>query len=584
VITKLWQQRRPDDGERGIALVTVIAVGAVLTILLTAAITYSVGSTKSARSTQDWNGALAAAYAGIDEYQSRLAADTTYFKFGNPAATFSATSAVTLPTGAAVNPAFGVGPAGTWATVPGSAGEAKFRYEVDTSKYYIDQTIKIRSTGLAGGETRSIVADLRQEGFISFLYFTDYEIQDPQLSGSVVADCVKYAYAGRPSTGCSEIAFGGGDTLKGPVHSNDTLRICDATFTGEVTTGYNPATGLRYSPRSSTNATCSGQVFSALYGPPKNHGVIAMPATNTQLKKETRSDLGSADVPLPGCLYTGPTEITLNSGGTMTVRSPWTKKTNVVGDPATSGSTPSACGAPGTGAGQLGSTAGASVSVPNNNIVYVQNVPSNTADPNYWASPPAGLDWSTGAFGKNGLGYPRATEVQPQAATAALPAYGYRNGDVFIKGTLKGRMTVAAENYIYATGDIKRNNVDDDMLGLVGNNAVFVWNPRNSSNDNILTDTNRTIEAAILSVAHTFQVQNYQYTGERGTLTIRGAIAQKFRGIVHSGSNGYVKAYEYDGRFKTSAPPKFLSPVTTTYGVTVWVEIKPVFNKDGSYR
>jgi hypothetical protein len=226
------------------------------------------------------------------------------------------------------------------------------------------------------------------------------------------------------------------------------------------------------------------------------------------------------------------------------------------------------------------------VSVPNNNIVYVQNVPSNVADPNYWssASTPTGLTVTTGADGKNGLGYPASGEVTPQAATSALPAYGYRNGDVFIKGTLKGRMTVAAENYIYAIGDIKRNNANDDMLGLVGNNAVFVWNPKNSSGGTVLGGTDRTIEAAILSVSHTFQVQNYQNTGERGKLFIRGAIAQKFRGIVHSGSNGYIKRYEYDYRFKTQAPPKFLSPVTTTYGVTVWVEIKPVFNVDGSYR
>ncbi len=105
---------------------------------------------------------------------------------------------------------------------------------------------------------------------------------------------------------------------------------------------------------------------------------------------------------------------------------------------------------------------------------------------------------------------------------------------MFVKGDLKGQVTVAAENFVYATGDIKYEDDSRDMLGLVGNNAVLVWNPMNTSNDNMLTDSSRRIDAAILSVAHTFQVQNYDRGGNRGTLTINGAIAQKFRGIVRS--------------------------------------------------
>ncbi len=78
------------------------------------------------------------------------------------------------------------------------------------------------------------------------------------------------------------------------------------------------------------------------------------------------------------------------------------------------------------------------------------------------------------------------------------------------------------------------------------------------------------------------QVQNYDVGGNRGTLTVTGAIAQKFRGIVRSGSNGYAKNYLYDERLRYTAPPKFLSPVTTTYGVTVWIEVGKAFNGDGT--
>ncbi|MFS0700696.1 hypothetical protein AB6N24_12060 [Cellulomonas sp. 179-A 4D5 NHS] len=579
---QLVRRARSGEDDSGMAMILVIGVSAVLAIFMVAAVSFAIGTQRSSRATQDWNAAMAAAYAGVEEYQSRLANDTTYFQYGNPAATFSSASDVALPP--VVNPAFGVGTSGTWAPVAGSGGEAKFRYEVDNAKFDADGTLRLRSTGLAGGETRTIVADLKQQGFIDFLYFTDFEIQDPLVAGDDVAFCSRYAWAGRTySTSCSEIAFGGNDDINGPAHSNDTIRICDARFRGTVTTAYNPASGVKYVKRTSNNATCSGQVFD-LPGYPAYSPVLPMPATNSQLKKETRSDL-SQDVPRPGCLYTGPTEIVLNSSGTMTVRSPWTKKTNVVGDTPTTGSSPAACGTPGNSAGQLGGPTGQTISVPANNVVYVQNVPTVLTDPNYSAAPPSGLSTSTGAGGRNGLGYPMTNETTPESSTAANPAYGFKNGDVFVKGTLQGKLTIAAENYVYVVGDTKYADGQRDMLGLVGNNAVWVWNPLNSSNASLLGGSNRRIDAAILSVAHTFQVQNIgRGGGNRGTLMVNGAIAQKYRGTVKSGSNGYTKDYNYDERFRYTAPPKFLSPVTTTYGVNVWVEVSPVFAPSGTYQ
>ncbi|WP_281535910.1 hypothetical protein [Cryobacterium breve] len=487
---------------------------------------------------------------------------------------------VTLPTGTLTNPAFGVGSAGTWATVAGSGGTASFRYEVDNSAYSSSGTLRIRATGRVGSQTRSIVANLKQQGFIDFLYFTDYEIQDPDQSGASVTQCVKYGWAGRPlpgsGTSCSDIAFGNGDVINGPVHSNDRIRICDATFSGMVTTA-NPGTGLLYLKQDSNGNSCTGQSIplGVTYSP-----VVGMPSTNSQMKKETRTDL-TTDVPLPGCLYTGPTSIVFNSAGTMTVRSPWSKFTNVIGDPATSGvNIPAKCGTVGTAAGSLGSAGGATIPVLVNNLVYVQNVPSGTSDPNGWPTSGSGSYPSTYASNTcasgNGIGYPMANE-----SVASIPtSYGCRNGDIFVKGTLQGAMTIASENFVYVTGDITYSNASTDILGIVGQNAVWVWNPVNGSNVDLLPN-DRQINAAILSVSHTFQVQNYDRGGSQGTLTVNGAIAQKFRGIVRSGSNGYIKAYSYDQRFKYVAPPKFLSPVATTYGVSVLVEVKSAFTTGG---
>ncbi|RJT88568.1 hypothetical protein D6T64_10405 [Cryobacterium melibiosiphilum] len=567
--------------EAGAALLMVVGVGLVLVLMVATAMTFSVSGHVKSVSDENWNAAMAAAYAGIEDYESRIADDSAYVRFGDATAAFSTGSTLTLPTGSAVNPAFGSGAAGAWGGIIGST--ATFRYEIDNTQYATNGVVRIRSTGRAGTQTRSVVANLEQKGFIDYLYFTDYEIMDPALTGVDVATCVKYSWAGRPapsgSFNCGEVAFGNSDVIDGPTHSNDTLRVCDAIFKSRVSTGFNPATGDRYKKQRSDGSSCGGQNF--LAGSPVYSPVVAMPATNSVMKREVRSDL-STDVPHPGCLYTGPTSIVLNSSGSMTVRSPWTKKTNVAGDPATSGTTPAACGVPGTGSGGLGSALGATVPVLEANLVYVQNVPTVTTDPNYWAAltQPSTFTASTCTTG-NGLGFPMAGEYVASISTS----FGCRNGDVFTKGNLKGTMTVASENFLYVTGDIRYVNAATDMLGLVGQNAVWIWNPVAASGggsySNLLSN-DRHIDAALLSVAHTVQVQNSNVAGGQGDLTLNGALAQKFRGSVGTSSGvGYSKDYHYDDRFLYTAPPKFLSPVATTYGVGLLVEVRSAFLATG---
>jgi hypothetical protein len=156
--------------------------------------------------------------------------------------------------------------------------------------------------------------------------------------------------------------------------------------------------------------------------------------------------------------------------------------------------------------------------------------------------------------------------------------YGCETGDAFVDGQLNGAVTVAADNYVYVTGDLTYTD-SNDMLGLVGNQSVLVWNPIDKNTNTLLTDNGRTIDAAIISVLHSFAVQNYDVGADRGTLNVKGAIAQKYRGIVRQfnsgGPSGYAKNYVYDTRFQYAAPPKYLSPTTTTFAVTRWVEVTP---------
>lgn len=604
-------KKRLGHNDDGIAMVMVIGVGSVLTLLAVAAVAYTTGSINKASDDEDWNGALAAAYAGVEEYQSMLANDPGYIRYGNPLSTHTkyvdpatptlVSSVVAPPT---ANPAFGLGTGGPWAKVPGSAkvtggaANAFYRYEVNNSKYYSQGTVTLRSTGKVGSTTRTIYADLKQTGFVDYVYFTDKETVDPYDD---LSPCNRYFYdtPTRPTSGtvtCTDIQFGAADVIHGDVHSNDRIVIeCGATFEGPITTGYKPASASTLNYKKV--GTCTQPNFAGGV-PPVSVTPTGLPATNSEMKKETRTDLPDT-VPNPGCLYTGPTSITFTSDGYMQVISPYTRKTQVSGEPATSGTTPAACGTVGTATGSLGSLAGARVKVPTNNLVFVQNVPGTSTDPNYTAATTVmtnGVASTNSAYlsckgsdAKNVLGYPKTNEVAP-AAINSVPSYGCRNGDLFVKGTMSGALTVSAENYVYITDDVQYNDDEKDVLGLVGQNAIYMWSPVKKTGTSTYgcldgyCDTDRTVEAALLSVAHTITVQNVAISVPyRGILTIKGSMAQKFRGIVRNNS-GYNKDYNYDKRFKYMAPPKFLTPASTTYGVSTWIEIKPVFNASGSYR
>jgi hypothetical protein len=598
--------------DEGIALVIVIGISVVLLLLVTVALNASLSAVKTSKSDESWNGAIAAAYAGIEDYKSKLANDSGYYRYGNSSSQFTISSGSNVTAPSTTNPAFGTGVSGTWAVIPdGNAHDqdyAYYRYEVDNHAYVDSGTLRVRATGKVGDQTRSVVANLKQTGFIDFLYYTTYEITDPVLGGLTAAQqlsCTKYAYAGRPSSGCGALAFGAFDVINGPMHTNDTFRSCGSTFNGAVTTSYYPASGDAYVRGNATSAGCpTGTVEHFPKGKPASVSTLELPQTNKTMFNEVRTDI-PLDTPRPGCLYTGPTKITFTADGKMTVRSPWTKVTRISNAAGTSGTTPTECGLPGIGTGQLGSAGGATVTVPARNLIYVQDVQfvstAVSATQPQWQTntypkkPVSGTYSSTDCTNGNFLGYPIANE---DIRTGISSAYNCKKGDVFVEGIVDGEVTINAENYIYVTNDLVYDSTaPNSVLGLVAQNQVWVWNPVHDWNG--VTGTNaaatrfysgdRKINAAMLSVNKTFQVQNYDVGGPRGSLIITGAIAQKFRGPVATGNTttgalttGFSKNYNYDERFKYTAPPKFLSPVSTTYGVSTIVESKTAYNPDGS--
>ena len=268
-------------------------------------------------------------------------------------------------------------------------------------------------------------------------------------------------------------------------------------------------------------------------GDPEPVPILPLPSTNTAIKVETDRTAGKT-----GCLYNGPTRIMLNSSGTMTVTSPFTTFS------------------------AYASCVGTNVALPTNGVIYVQNVPSTQT--------------ATCTGSQNRLGYPISGDVT---------SYGCRDGDVFVSGTLRGRLTIAAENNIVIVANTTYQTTgasSTDMLGLVANQFVQVYHPVNSSGTNLSdsrnptsTFTNPQIHAAMLALGHSFIVQNYDEGAQLGTITINGVIAQKWRGPVGtSGGTGYLKGYGYDTRLQYASPPYVQDITDTPYRVSQTAEIQ----------
>ncbi len=146
-------------------------------------------------------------------------------------------------------------------------------------------------------------------------------------------------------------------------------------------------------------------------------------------------------------------------------------------------------------------------------------------------------------------------------------------GNMYIEGTVKGRVTMASENSIIVTGDlVLADGINGtDLVGLVAGNSLNVFHPwvdnwyKNSSN--VWGWKNTPVEVAawprrytdpgtgsynpadgvqiagsIQTLQHSFFVQQYNKGTEQGTLLVQGSIAQRWRGIVGtSGGTGYTE-------------------------------------------
>lgn len=547
---------RRTTGEQGFALITTVLVIALLAAFSLVVLQQTLSSTTLSKKDQDWVAALGAAQAGVDDYLSRIN-DTNggYYVW---------TTANPDP----ANPAMGfTGGAARWAPVPTAGGEAargSFHYDVDTTGFTGTSTVSpngnivVSSTGRVGSRSRTITATVRRSGFVDYVYFTDFETQDPLTYSSqaardaAVTNCTNYYGTRSASPTCTDIAFNN-DVLNGPVHSNDTMLVCgNVTFKDTVTTGSGPIAAN--AGRAFRNDGCGSTTGTTFLRPedPQSVKRVDLPTTNLGLKAET-----SAAASPRGCLYVGPTKIVIN-GSQLKVASPWTKTV-----------TP-------------GCAKDTWFPIPVNGVVYVDVVPAEgTTDPNSWGAVEAGKPTCppTG----NNVNYPIPTETDWN--------YPCKAGDVFIEqldgapaSALQGRLTVSANNNLYITNhlDYAGGTGGTSFLGLIAEQFVYVWHPvSGGTNLNLPGQStpflDARISAALLSVNHAITVQHFGVGGSLGTLNITGALIQRFRGIVRSGGSGYAKNYVYDQRLRYDASPKFLNPTISSFGAVRTAEAKPQY-------
>lgn len=569
--------------DEGSALIVVLGAMTVLSLLVSVTLSYALRTSDTAVRANAWNQAFAAAESGVDDYLARLNRDDLYWR------TVDCTNAALrkkYTTGAPC----GWGAASTttgWLPVPGPDTAAEFHYDVDVTSTPVNGTIALTSTGRSSGITRSIQVTLRRGGFGEFLYYTVYETKDPADYPDPTTAMDKCAhYYWEPTTSvskprdtsyCTDINFVGGDKINGPLHSNDAMVVgadnslgVGPWFQGTATTSWpqcRPVNGVlqpasRCYRKSVTNPH-----------PRFDKGIgyrseIELPTSIGDL----RQYVDAAQTPSPGCLYTGPTRIVFNptvgsATPTMKVWSNWSKGTLNPG-----------CGNPAASWPQT-------INVPQNKLIMVQDVPSGQSTP---SSGPC----ATGAIGD---GLPVANDFSNTLGEANC-----RYGSAYVEGTLKGRVTISVDNNIVVTDDLTYSGGENgtDALGLIAENSVQIYHPvlrtcdhydwrgrcdewsdyRNANGPKGTLNTDPKVQAAILTLQHSFEVQAYDVGAKLGSIKLFGTIAQRFRGIVGQGGStgtGYLKDYNYDSRLRYAPPPYFLDPVRSSWGQKTFGEVTP---------
>jgi hypothetical protein len=619
-IRNLWVRAR---GERGFTMLLALYVLTITTLLLGAAYLAVLDDTNLTRNDLDQDRALAAAQAGIGQYTYNLNANPNYWE--------SCPTATNVAVGAAAS---GSTEYYSYAPVPATGQTAcsssnPIGTMIETGGTAAG-TFRISATGTSNNVSRTVVAQYKRTSFLNYVYFTNYEDEDPlwavetntQTRENTVTglNCAVYEWAGR-SANCQGISFGSGDVVNGPLHSNDSLYVCGSlgtdTIFGRTSADQieTPDALTEYYPPALGGGTCAGTL--EIKGTANNTvGTLQPPPDDTQLL--LLAD-GGVSTNINGCFagygceFSGPTTIVADGPTSASVATNQMTVTNAnYGSPL---GTPTKVNYPSNGVLYVNATASCS------NYSYT---PFGTEDQLYGGTT---LDSSSSDTDNAGCG-DAVVQAYPYPGTANGTPYSTAtscgNGTTSVSGVCPytQSLTIGAANDIIIASSLTTTSTTSGcasgwsstgtsapesscptgtaVLGLVANDMIRIFHPLGSArntddeeqacltgeNDTDYTNTNGTgslinpvIDAAIFSVEHSFIVDDFDCgatsdtdgTTALGTLTVNGTIAQDFRGRVAEGNpqvSGYTKSYWYDQRLATIEPPYFLDPVSDSWDVT----------------
>jgi hypothetical protein len=438
--------------------------------------------------------------------------------------------------------------------------------------------------------------ELAQESFARFAYFTDVEP--------------------------SNISFGGGDQIFGPVHTNSMLKIYSsgATFHG---------------PTSTASTVSGGQYGTFVQGYTEHVPRIEMPPTaelsrlRTQATTGSTAFVGTSDG-TPGQATTRIEFIAIDLNGDGDDTDPnegflraysssdagW-----VVADVPGNGMRNSRnCGHWHTD-GSFVSAAAHPLNGPDNwqaalvsstRRCYLGGADSLSGGFNATDSQGAWLPWpgavSPLLSGRADAAYlfPLSRELNP-----SFKGVVFVDGKVAVSGWLRGRVTLAATDDIVIADDVRYATDPGmgtcaDILGIFSGDDVVVADntlnapvrPANGLAYLTYDETKDEFVHGVILALDVFTVDNYAQGSERaerceaalwgrGCLYLTGGIVQRTRGAVGTirspGGTGYVKRYSYDSCAADQPPPYF--PTTGHFARQRYFEVDPVgFSAERYFR
>ena len=402
-------------------------------------------------------------------------------------------------------------------------------------------TLRIVFTGYAGPTnaagvpkvTRSVVASFRKPSPLDFLWYTDHETKDPALSSTCAGTKYYWQYSsGGPASGC-QINWVSGDKMNGPMYTNDQYLV----YTNNSPTfGRASVSTDKIESSAPTSSVC---VTSKCYGATFPGGGAQPKAQSVPLPNSVSSTQLLSDATAHGQVLTGTTTITLN-GGNATI-------SNCPGSTSTAACT----------TGWLNNTE----SFPP--IIYVQS--GSGCSPNHLPSTYS-VNSSGQYYGPCGDVYVHGYYNQPLTIVSDDDIIVVANTSSTICYTPLASCT--GNQGLTTDADTNGNPTGNATLGLVASAFVRVMHPDVSG---INTPRAVTVDAAVLTLQHSFMVDNYD-TGSSSPqpyLTVHGALAQRYRGTVGQvGSTGYLKNYNYDDRLHVLLPPYLFSLSTAGWDVS----------------